>query len=255
MLLSLSFFRSVLAGMPSLISLILGVLALGWVSWRLEKVPDLSLPPWEAADAPLVVVDAGHGGHDGGAVANGIVEKALSLQLARLLQEQLAEAGVRVLMTRSTDRYLELEERCQMAAEARAAAFVSLHLNTSSAPEVSGIETYYSSQAGPVFGQLRGEPRKAQAAEALARLVQRRAVTSVAAEDRGIKDSQIVVVRRTPCPSVLVECGFLTNKAEAGRLSQKSHQKQLIQGISEGVVEFLKGRPMSLPVGRMQLDY
>lgn len=252
---SLSSFRPVLTGLPSLITLILGLLALGWASWRLETIPDLSLPFWEAADAPLVVVDAGHGGHDGGAVANGIVEKKLSLQLARLLQEQLAEAGVRVLMTRSTDRFLELEERCQIAAEARAAAFVSVHLNTSSAPEVSGIETYYSSQTGPVFGQVRGEPRKAQAAEALARLVQRRAVAAVAAEDRGIKDSQILVVKRSPCPAVLVECGFLTNKAEADRLSRKNHQKQLVQGIRDGVVEFLKGRPMPLPVGKMQLDY
>jgi len=252
---SLSSFRPVLAGLPSLITLILGVLALGWASWRLETIPDLSLPPWEAADAPLVVVDAGHGGHDGGAVANGIVEKTLSLQLARLLQEQLGEAGVRVLMTRSTDRFLELEERCQMAAEARAAAFVSLHLNTSSAPEVSGIETYYSSQTAPFFGQLRGEPGKAQAAETLARMVQLRAVAAVGAEDRGIKDSQILVVKRSPCPAVLVECGFLTNKAEAERLSRKSHQKLLVQGIREGVVEFLKGRPMPLPVGRMQLDY
>lgn len=252
---SLSSFRPVLAGLPSLITLILGLLALGWASWRLETIPDLSLPFWEAADAPLVVVDAGHGGHDGGAVANGIVEKKLSLQLARLLQEQLTEAGVRVLMTRSTDRFLELEERCLIAAEARAAAFVSVHLNTSSVPEVSGIETYYSSQTGPVFGQVRGEPRKAQAAEALARLVQRRAVAAVAAEDRGIKDSQILVVKRSPCPAVLVECGFLTNKAEADRLNRKSHQKQLVQGIREGVVEFLKGRPMPLPVGKMQLDY
>lgn len=255
MSLSLSFFRPVLAGMPSLISLILGVLALGWASWRLEMVPDISLPPWEAADAPLVVVDAGHGGHDGGAVANGFVEKKLSLQLARLLQEQLGEAGVRVLMTRSTDRFLELEERCRMAAEARAAVFVSLHLNTSSAPEVSGIETYFSSQASPAFGLLRGELRNAQAAEALARLVQRRAVAAAGAEDRGIKDSQILVVRRTPCPAILVECGFLTNKREAGLLSRHDHQQRLIQGISEGVVEFLKGSSMPLPVGGMHLDY
>jgi N-acetylmuramoyl-L-alanine amidase len=250
-----SSFGSVLAGLASLLTLILGLLALGWVSWRLETIPDLSLPSWGAADAPLVVVDAGHGGYDGGAVANGIVEKTLSLQLARLLQQELAEAGVRVLMTRSTDRFLELEERCQIAAEARAAAFVSLHLNTSSAPGVSGIETYYSSHTGLVFGQVRGEPRKARAAEALARLVQRRAVASVEAEDRGIKDSQILVVKRSPCPAVLVECGFLTNKEEANLLSRKSYQNQLVRGIREGVVEFLKGMPIPLPVGKMQLDY
>ena len=118
-----------------------GVLAvalgvLGWQTLRLEAIPAVQIQPWEQDSAPLVVVDAGHGGHDGGAVANGSIEKSLSLTLGRKVRGYLEKAGVRVRMTREKDRFLELEERCQIAAETNADAFVSVHLNTSAASEV-----------------------------------------------------------------------------------------------------------------------
>ena len=118
--------------------------ALGWLALRLEALPSVQIRPWELESAPLVIVDAGHGGQDGGAVAGGLIEKDLSLTLARQVRDHLEKAGVRVRMTRDKDRFLELEERCQIAAEAKADAFVSVHLNTNPAAEIHGIETYFA---------------------------------------------------------------------------------------------------------------
>lgn len=219
------------------------VTALGWLGLRLETVPEVHLPSWDEAGTPLVVVDAGHGGHDGGAVANGLIEKNLSLTLARQLRDHLAAAGLRVRMTRESDRFLELEERCQIATEAKADLFVSLHLNTSAAAEVKGIETYYCAGQSLIRRAAVAE-RSAKItaqSERLASVIQRRVCAHAKAEDRGIKDSQLIVVRHTTCPAALVECGFLTHADEAQRLKSADYQAELTRGISAGVVEFLRG--------------
>lgn len=214
--------------------------SLGWLALRLEAIPAVQIQPWELESAPLVIVDAGHGGHDGGAVANGLIEKNLSLTLASQVRDHLESAGVRVRMTREKDRFLELEERCQIAAEVNADAFVSVHLNTSPAPEVLGLETYYAASQSLLArpAKSKGKP----SGETLAQIIQRRAIAATKAEDRGIKDSQLIVVMRTPCPAALVECGFLTHTEEARRLNQEEYQDKLTKGIADGVVEFLKGR-------------
>jgi N-acetylmuramoyl-L-alanine amidase len=230
----------ILRSLASYGALGLAMAALGWLALRLEAIPAVQIQPWELESAPLVIVDAGHGGHDGGAVANGLIEKNLSLTLARQVRDHLEEAGVRVRMTREKDRFLELEERCQIAAEADADAFVSVHLNTSPAPEVQGLETYYAATQS-----LLARPAKSKGksmGETLAQIIQRRASEATKAEDRGIKDSQLIVVMRTPCPAALVECGFLTHSGEARRLSREEYQAKLTKGIADGVVEFLKGR-------------
>ena len=230
----------ILRSLASFGALGLALAALGWLALRLESIPAVQIQPWELDAAPLVVVDAGHGGHDGGAVAHGFIEKNLSLIFARQVRDHLESAGVRVRMTREKDRFLELEERCEIAAETEADAFVSVHFNTSPAPEVHGLETYYASTQS-----LLSRPEKSKgkpSGETLARIIQRRAIEATKAEDRGIKDSQLIVVMRTPCPAALVECGFLTHSEEARRLNRAEYQEKLTKGIADGVVEFLKGR-------------
>lgn len=231
---------SILRSLASYGALGLAVASLGWLALRLEAIPAVQIQPWELESAPLVIVDAGHGGHDGGAVANGLIEKNLSLTLARQVRDHLESAGVRVRMTREKDRFLELEERCQIAAEANADSFVSVHLNTSPAPEVHGLETYYAATQSLLArpAKSKGKP----SGETLAQIIQRRAIAATKADDRGIKDSQLIVVMRTPCPAALVECGFLTHTEEARRLNREEYQDKLTKGIADGVVEFLKGR-------------
>ncbi|MES2595629.1 MAG: N-acetylmuramoyl-L-alanine amidase [Verrucomicrobiota bacterium] len=236
-------FQLFVSCLGSYVALAVTLGALAWQALLIEALPVVYLPSWDADAAPLVVVDAGHGGHDGGAVANGVIEKDLSLNLARQVKAHLEKAGVRVRMTREKDRFLELDERCQVATETKADAFVSVHLNTSPAKEIQGIETYYAtastlmaravkSAAGAASDRLSGE--------ALARTIQRHASTGTKAEDRGIKDSQLIVVMRTPCPAALVECGFLTHPEEVKKLQQKAYQERLTRGIADGVTEFLK---------------
>jgi N-acetylmuramoyl-L-alanine amidase len=214
--------------------------ALGWLSFRHESLAAVYLPPWDAKGAPLVIVDAGHGGQDGGAVAGGVIEKALSLTLAKQVRDHLIKAGLRVRMTREKDRFLELEERCQIAADSQADALISVHLNTSSAPEVHGIETYFADQTRL---SARSARQRNGLGEHLAREIQRQSCAATKAEDRGIKNSQLIVVMRSPCPAALIECGFLTHDEECRRLQQEDYQEDLTRGIAEGVMAFLRAQP------------
>ena len=219
------------------------VLALGWLARSLEAVPSVMLLPWETDSAPLVIVDAGHGGQDGGAVAGGLIEKNLSLILAQKLRDQLQDLKVRVKMTRDRDVFIELEERSQIAKQAKATLFVSLHLNTSETASVHGIETYFAEQKSlSARGGQGGSPGR-NASEWLARSVQLQACLGSKAEDRGIKTKNYAVVTHTPCPAVLVECGFLTHADEVAKLKQSEYQSALARGIAKGVVEFIQSQP------------
>lgn len=227
------------------------VLALGWLARSLEAVPAVIIRPWELDSAPLVIVDAGHGGQDGGAVAGGLIEKNLSLTLAQKLRDQLQDLGMRVKMTRDRDVFIELEERSQIAKQAKATLFVSLHLNTSETASVHGIETYYAEQKSlSARGGQGGSPGR-NASEWLARSVQLQACLGSKAEDRGIKAKNYAVVTHTPCPAVLVECGFLTHADEVAKLKQGEYQAALTQGIAKGVVEFIQSQPAQ-PAGHLE---
>lgn len=235
---------SVRVGM-SYLALAGGFGSLIWLSQQLEAVPQVRLTAWEVA--PLVVVDAGHGGHDGGAVAGGAIEKNLALDLALQLRQELLRLGLRVQMTRETDVFLPLEERAALADRVQAAAFVSLHLNTSAASEVSGIETYYTEQKSlPVVRALQtrlgltSPTVSDQRGRWLADHLQRHSCLTTQAENRGIKERNYAVVSQTQVPAALIECGFLTHATEASRLKQAAYQARLITGIAQGLAEFLK---------------
>lgn len=212
-------------------------------------------PFWDE-QAPLIVVDAGHGGHDGGAVANGVIEKNLSLDIASRVRRQLESAGLRVVMTRSGDSFLSLEERAALAGQHRAAAFVSVHLNTEGeGAEAEGIETYFAESR-----TLPSRQRVAEGSDAdqnfgesadFAEAVQRTVCTVTQAENRGTKARDYAVVARAPCPAVLVECGFITNVGEAARLKKADYRDRLADGIARGVVLFLQTRsaPAKLMAG------
>lgn len=205
--------------------------------------------PWDLTETPLVIVDAGHGGHDGGAVAGGTIEKNLALDLSLLLREQLTAQGLRVKMTRDTDVFLPLEERAALADQMEAAVFVSLHLNTSAAPAVSGIETYYTEQKAlstqralqAQFSLAAGSVQD-QRGRWLAESLQRHTCEATQAADRGIKQRNYAVISQTQVPAALIECGFLTNDTEAARLKKAAYQKQLAEGIARGISGFLKAQ-------------
>ncbi len=176
---------------------------------------------------PRVVIDAGHGGKDPGAVSLiGIYEKSVNLSVALLVAGKLRAAGVDVVMTRRDDRFIELNERAAIANRVGAKLFVSIHADSSSNRSAHGFSAYVSRSASA----------KSQAAAKL--ILQRMA--GGGANNRGTHRANFRVLVRTSCPAVLVELGYLSNRAEAMRLNRGDYQELLAKAICLGIVDFLK---------------
>jgi len=217
--------------------------SLVWLERHNAGLPAPAVARWDAA--PLVIVDAGHGGHDGGAVANEVIEKNLSLDLALRLKRELEATGLRVLLTRDRDVFLSLEDRAALADRSKAAAFVSVHLNTDgSGSAAEGIETYFA-EAPPLSSRQATPPaERRKGCAQFAATVQRLVCATTKAQDRGTKARSYAVVAQAPCPAVLVECGFLTSTSEVARLKRESYRDQIAAGIAHGVALFLQTQPM-----------
>ncbi|MDX2241658.1 MAG: N-acetylmuramoyl-L-alanine amidase [Leptolyngbyaceae cyanobacterium bins.302] len=193
------------------------------------------IPAWKPA-APtispipkgqvVVIIDPGHGGPDPGAVGiGGLQEKGIVLDIGRQVAGLLQQRGVYALLTRGDDRDLDLEPRVQMAEQANATVFVSIHANaiSLSRPEVSGLETYYY-----------------QSGADLAQVIHQSILQSTGVSDRGVRTARFYVLRRTSMPSVLVEVGFVTGQEDAMRLSNPSYRAQMADAIARGILQYLQ---------------
>lgn len=180
-----------------------------------------------------VFVDAGHGGKDSGAVGFGILEKNLTLSIALKVELALKSKGVDVVMSRNTDKFLELSEISSLANNSGADVFTSVHINSvANAPSANGIETYhYSGKAD---------------SQKLANNVQNNLIKSTGANNRKVKTANFHVIREVKIPSILVECGFISNYNEATLMNTSSYQQLLAQGIANGIYEYLVAN-VSLP--------
>ncbi|MBN8417625.1 MAG: N-acetylmuramoyl-L-alanine amidase [Verrucomicrobia bacterium] len=243
----MKFYRSVILSLQTVVAFsALGGSAFSLV-WLEERQAAESLPAqrlWNEA-TPLVVVDAGHGGHDGGAVANGVIEKNMSLDIASRVKRELEAAGVRVVMTRSGDSFLSLDERAALAGRHEADAFVSVHLNTDGeGSDAEGVETYFAESqtlsARQFMPAASVQGRGVEGSAEFASTVQRLVCGATQAADRGIKARDYAVVARAACPAVLVECGFITSASESVRLKQEGYRDKVADGIARGVVLFLQ---------------
>src|SRR5205085_10206046 len=144
--------------------------------------------------------DPGHGGSDPGGIPGQIVpEKTVALDTALRLQKLLQRAGLRTVITRSTDIFVPLSVRSAIAGAERDAIFVSIHYNASPRSSAHGIETYSENNRGAV----------------LAARIQQEIIDRVSTENRGIGSADYYVLRKCRLPAVLVECGFLTDPTEA----------------------------------------
>lgn len=194
-----------------------------------------SLPLRDASN-PLIVVDAGHGGVDGGCIGDNVLEKDVNLSIAMNIKEQLVERGYEVLMTREKDETISLEERVKLANENGATIYISIHQNFSDEKpnEVNGIETFYSAESEIDSKRL-------------AQLMQQQLTDSTDARDRNIlANENLYVIRETNMPACLVETGFLSNKEECGRLVSEDYQKQLAASIVSGVELYFHPKTMYL---------
>jgi N-acetylmuramoyl-L-alanine amidase len=193
--------------------------------------------------APVIVIDAGHGGEDAGAVAqDGTLEKDLNLKIALCLDALCEINGNSAVLTREDDRLLydhygelddytgkkkiyDLKNRVKIANEHENAIFVSIHMNKFSSPKYSGTQIYFS-------------PNN-PSSEMLARTIQNSTRTHLQpSNNRQIKraDSSIYVLNSLPCPAVLIECGFLSNDEELQRLNDEKYQAKLSLVIFTGIL-------------------
>ncbi|HEY2799889.1 MAG TPA: N-acetylmuramoyl-L-alanine amidase [Chthoniobacterales bacterium] len=178
-----------------------------------------------------VVIDPGHGGFDrGGIPGQRVAEKTMALDVALRVAKRLRAAGYHVIMTRDGDYFVTLGGRCAIANAHRDAVFICIHFNSATRSGANGIETYYyrSDSAG------------------LAANIHRQVVGKTTTDNRGIRRRGFYVLRRTEIPSILVECGFLTNPTEARLALQSSYRERLAEAIADGVEG--KRTPFNRPV-------
>lgn len=174
----------------------------------------------------VIVIDAGHGGHDPGATGNGLLEKNINLDIAKRVEKLLKDSGFIVIMTRTNDQYLSLQERSSLANRVNADLFVSIHVNAGGG---TGIETWWYSK-GP-------EPEKSQL---LAKQIQKEVIKQTGVKDRGVKDGNLHVNRETNMPSSLIEVGFIDNKNDAEKLKNNSFKDLVAKGIVNGIKIFFQ---------------
>ena len=230
-----------------------------------------------AGDHLLVVLDAGHGGHDAGAIGpTGVQEKDVALAITLKAAERLRqEPGVQVVLTRERDVFLPLPQRARVANDLGADLFVSIHANASPSPEPWGIETYYlesaSDEAAQRLARLENEvpggiPVEEQSddfvellqdlsvganvehSSALALGVQHSMVNQLSTlygvetvRDLGVKTALFYVLVGTRMPSILVETSFVSNPREERRLAEPFFQEQLATAVAEGVLTYAQG--------------
>ncbi|MCS7240689.1 MAG: N-acetylmuramoyl-L-alanine amidase [Candidatus Bipolaricaulota bacterium] len=173
----------------------------------------------------LVVVVAGHGGHDPGAVVNNVQEKDINLTLALLVQKKARDAGLKVVLTRTTDVYVDLVERVRMAETLGASLYVSIHANYHRDVKVCGVETWVDTKAHAESVRL---------AESLQRAV----VITSGAVDRGVH-RQTLYLRHTSLPAALIEVGYISCPAEREKLLDPVHQERIAAGIVQGILSYL----------------
>lgn len=190
------------------------------------------------------VIDAGHGGHDGGCEGQHSCEKTINLrvakEVARLVRANMGE--VKVVMTRDDDYFVSLENRCRIANSARADLFVSIHVNA--APDnntVRGTETYFGPLGGTTNASLEDARRKNIAkSELLARLVQRHYSQIGRPSMRGVKQERYWVILHTMMPSILTEVGFISTPSEEELLNSEEGIKQISRSIFDALADYQK---------------
>ncbi|WP_187296255.1 N-acetylmuramoyl-L-alanine amidase [Tepidibacter mesophilus] len=185
----------------------------------------------------LIAIDAGHGGKDPGAVSpiDKTREKDLTLEISKLLNEKLIKNGYDTIMTRTGDTYPELKERTSMANKSDADLFISIHINAVSKSDIHGIQTLYYPNDG--------EYANGRDNEALAKIMHEELINQTGAVDRKIvKRPNLVVIKYTEMPSVLVECGFLTNSNELKLMKSQEYQEKLVDGIYKGLQKYIEGQ-------------
>ncbi|AFM39157.1 N-acetylmuramoyl-L-alanine amidase [Desulfosporosinus acidiphilus SJ4] len=189
----------------------------------------------------VVMLDPGHGGYDPGAIsAQGIYEKSINLQIAQKVKEMLRPSGIEVYLTREDDidyappgvkgkttkKQIDLNHRIEMASQAKADVFVSVHVNATPQGRNSGAETFYHF--------------KSKSGKELAELIQQELIKIPGMNRRIAKPGDFYVINNTSMPAVIVEVGYLSSAKEQKKLQQSWYQEQLSRAIAKGIACYFK---------------
>ena len=201
--------------------------------------PAAVAPGWKFAgpavlNPKLIVIDPGHGGSDSGAEHNGLVEKDLTLDIARRLRTLLLARGWQVKMTRDTDvdvfgvdasAHDELQARCDVANQAGARMFVSVHINSFTSSSLNGTTTYY----------YKGSDLP------LAQAIHRRLIDALGTKDDGVRKENFYVIHHSSMPATLIETAFLSNPDDAALLRSSAFLQKVAASIADGIGDYASG--------------
>lgn len=200
---------------------------------KAEASDDKEENPPIVSNSNCIVIDAGHGGHDPGAVGYNSEGKAvayeshINLAIALLVGEKLEKSGIDVAYTRKSDKYVTLQERSELANELECKMFVSIHCNSIDKADIDGTQVYYhpASEYGTV----------------LAKNIYGEVVDRTGLSPKKIQNgSHLYVIRTTTSPAVLVECAFISNESDREYLLSKQGQEELAESIYQGIMKSIK---------------
>ena len=223
-----------------LLNVILSVMLLIIITVAIKLLTDVATQTTATERQITIVIDPGHGGVDPGKVGvNGVVEKDLNLRIAFELRKCLREQGFDVVLTRESDEGLyeenssnkkatDMKRRCKIINETNPVVTVSIHQNSFTDSEVRGPQVFYYTHS--------------DAGKNLAECIQSElAKIPDAHNDRPIKaNDKYYMLINTSCPTVIVECGFLSNREEADMLSGGEYQRQIAMSVMTGILDFLQ---------------
>lgn len=181
-----------------------------------------------------IILDAGHGGKDGGTqnLKMGLIEKRLALKTTKMTHMVLKRMGYKVVLVRDSDQFIELDDRVKKANKYPHSLFVSIHFNSSPSQEAHGIEVFFYND--PM------NKNRSYSSSSLAGCVLKEMLKSSQATNRGVKEGAFRVIKSTKAPAILVEGGFLTNEGEAAKLSQNAYLQTLASAIAKGIAAYEK---------------
>ena len=241
-----------------------------------ERLDKIFYIPYKVPERKIVhriktiVIDPGHGGKDPGAIGrSGLYEKNVVLDISKRLKRNLEGYGIKVMLTRETDKFIPLWQRANIANRNKADFFISIHANSFRSRLPSGFEVYYLSEAcddsaravqaaenavldleidSPVrpSNQLKATlwdmintENRVESIE-LAQLLCQSMKADINSKDRGVKSALFYVLKRVRAPAVLVEVGFISNRDEETKLRSASHRQRIADALAEGILRYKK---------------
>jgi N-acetylmuramoyl-L-alanine amidase len=240
--------------LPARILSWVGLLLIAAALIKLQSIPPNQYPAkrQELATAPpgaikRVIIDAGHGGNDSGAMRAGISEKDLTLDVARRLDALIRANGIATTLTRSGDDTVSLANRAAIANQERDCVFVSIHFDEGSRATATGVQTFYAAQQASRFPSVKSWWPFAQQvsvntdrveSQSLAGFIQDALVARTQAFNRGTTPQQFYVIANVYHPAVLIEGGFLTNSEDMAKLTSDAYREQMAAAINDGIMRY-----------------